>query len=894
MANNKILVSVDVQVEQAKVRLTDLQKALAEIAATDPFAQFKRESLTPLIAQYEAAIENLLKLQDRLSQPRKTAGTAADMPFGLTDVSAGFTQQFEFAVREQKKLQSEVDAAHAKALQFEKERTAEAQRRAAEQSAEDKRLEAEAIKRNKAQEAEDKRLEAEAIKRNKAQQAEDKRREAETIKRVKLEEVAAAALAAKAAQRQKQQDREAAQFAKAQLAENKRVWGIEDQRLAKIERAQVRATIQDMRREKALDAAAMKSIEAQINAAAKAREIEMTAIARRNAENEKEDKRREAEIIKRAKLERAKMDELHAQALLDDKQRNAAMGMSEQRRIPYFLQFAFFPFADLARTFGAPGVAQGLMAAGSIFGIVDQLGPMADGFRLLSQDLQKMGNIIGPVATRIATATAGFGTLGSAIATVGLVAAPAAAALIGVVAVIAEIQRRAEEAAKAGRDLAAREINVANIIASGATTQEVTQQRDEAQNLLNLTNQQTSGLAVLQIAMQNALDAQSEAIANFAGVADAINSAALDAAQQRVTDLIDEIVAYTGVQVDQTTVMSFLNAAVEEANTSLTQMETDVQAYNIALASGALAANDARAAQEEAIKAAEEFGQALREDVAEVLNAVREEQTRRNQSYLDAVEASVKAQEELIKAQNDAAEAAQEHSDKVRAIQEDYAEKARDAEKKLADNRQKIAEDNAKAIAKIEREFSRSYADAIANRDAVAAAKAIQRRDDELADLEEARQEQQKALSRAYEDALQAAREAQAKALRQEQERYAKELTTVQRAQQLALVAVQNAKNAEVAIYQNRMLSIVGIAGIGLNTVQLQFSRMFASIIMMADRTAQLIPQLMARYQYGQYRAGERGSYGMSVQQIVDQRMMQIFGGGQLGGGGAGFYVRTR
>lgn len=690
--------------------------------------------------------------------------------------------------------------------------------------------------------------------------------------------------------------RKAAAQAKMQAAETERL-AKEAIAQAKIDAAKVKA---------AADAAAAQAkADAQSQAArAKTEAQEATAAQRLEA-----DRLAFEQKLSAAKAAQAAKDALAQQKL--DAQREAAelrlqqMRLSllkqeeqaaNQRRIPYFLQFAFFPFADLARTFGAPGVAQGLMAAGSIFGIVDQLGPMADGFRLLSQDLQKMGNIIGPVATRIATATAGFGPLGSAIATVGLVAAPAAAALIGVVAVIAEIQRRAEEAAKAGRDLAAREINVANIIASGATTQEVTQQRDEAQNLLNLTNQQTSGLAVLQVAVANALQQQAtyaQAVAQTQGRQNELTQA-YDLATQRVAELLEETRQYTGVQVTQSNVMTVLNAAVEEANTSLTQMETDVQAYNIALASGALAANDARAAQEEAIKAAEEFGQALREDIAAVLNAVREEQTRRNQSYLDAVEASVKAQEELIKAQNDAAEAAQEHSDKVRAIQEDYAEKARDAEKKLADNRQKIAEDNAKAIAKIEREFSRSYADAIANRDAVAAAKAIQRRADELADLEEARQEQQKALSRAYEDALQAAREAQAKALRQEQERYAKELTTVQRAQQLALVAVQNAKNAEVAIYQNRMLSIVGIAGIGLNTVQLQFSRMFASIIMMADRTAQLIPQLMARYQYGQYRAGERGSYGMSVQQIVDQRMMQIFGGGQLGGGGAGFYVRTR
>ena len=134
-----------------------------------------------------------------------------------------------------------------------------------------------------------------------------------------------------------------------------------------------------------------------------------------------------------------------------------------------------------------------------------------------------------------------------------------------------------------------------------------------------------------------------------------------------------------------------------------------------------------------------------------------------------------------------------------------------EAERDAGEQRVKIAEDNAKELARIQRRFDRSYAQAVGDRDALAAARAEQQKEDELKDLDERYKDQTKALDdnlknqqriieQRYDAQVRTARSAAEAAIRLEQQRAQAEINLKAQAVQAAINALVSAQNAENSI----------------------------------------------------------------------------------------------
>lgn len=201
-------------------------------------------------------------------------------------------------------------------------------------------------------------------------------------------------------------------------------------------------------------------------------------------------------------------------------------------------------------------------------------------------------------------------------------------------------------------------------------------------------------------------------------------------------------------------------------------------------------------------------------------------------ALFDSVNATVKAQESSITAQNAynaALEASQQRiaelNDKLQAdlaSAADERDKALiDAERDAAEQRIKITEDSEKERARIQQRFARSYTQAVADRDAVAAARAEQQREDELEDVDQRYKDQlktvddnlarqQRIIEQRYNQQVQTARAAADAAIRLEQQRAQAELALKAQAVQAAQVALINAQNTERLIrtnYQNQSIT---------------------------------------------------------------------------------------
>jgi len=223
--------------------------------------------------------------------------------------------------------------------------------------------------------------------------------------------------------------------------------------------------------------------------------------------------------------------------------------------------------------------------------------------------------------------------------------------------------------------------------------------------------------------------------------------------------------------------------------------------------------------------------------------------TDQGDAYLTAITNTVTAQEQLRKAQdvyNEAVNASAGRISEIGAkLQTDLSEAEADRQRDLADAAREAGEERVKATedaeqerARIQKRFEKSYGDAVAERDALAAKRAEDQRDDELDQLDEryagqlktvddSLKKQQAIISARYQQQVQTANAAAQAAVRTEQAAQQARLTTLQQGVQAAQVGLQNALYTENAIRNTYYNQSIGMAEVWSNTLSLYTARAF-------------------------------------------------------------------
>jgi hypothetical protein len=211
-------------------------------------------------------------------------------------------------------------------------------------------------------------------------------------------------------------------------------------------------------------------------------------------------------------------------------------------------------------------------------------------------------------------------------------------------------------------------------------------------------------------------------------------------------------------------------------------------------------------------------------------------------SYLDSITQTVKAQEELTKAQNaykDAVAASEFRIAEIgRKLQDDLSQAETERQRDLADaaekageDRVRVTEETEKERARIQKRFDKSYNQAVADRDALAAKRAEEQRDDELGQLDDRYKDQLKAVDKSlaqqnkviesrYASQVATINAAAQSAVRTEQAAAQARLNALQQGVQAAQVAMINAANAELMIKANLYNQTISQAQVWANTLQ--------------------------------------------------------------------------
>jgi hypothetical protein len=212
-------------------------------------------------------------------------------------------------------------------------------------------------------------------------------------------------------------------------------------------------------------------------------------------------------------------------------------------------------------------------------------------------------------------------------------------------------------------------------------------------------------------------------------------------------------------------------------------------------------------------------------------------------SYLDSITQTVQAQESLTKAQNaykDAVAASEFRIAEIgRKLQDDLAqaetERQRDlvdAAEKAGEDRVRVTEETEKERARIQKRFDKSYNQAVADRDALAAKRAEEQRDDELGQLDDRYKDQLKAVDKSlaqqnkviesrYASQVATINAAAQSAVRTEQSAAQARLNALQQGVQAAQVALVNAMQSEYLIRANYYNQAVSQAQVWANLMQL-------------------------------------------------------------------------
>ncbi len=222
----------------------------------------------------------------------------------------------------------------------------------------------------------------------------------------------------------------------------------------------------------------------------------------------------------------------------------------------------------------------------------------------------------------------------------------------------------------------------------------------------------------------------------------------------------------------------------------------------------------------------------------------------RTGAYMEAVTQTVHAQESLTKAQNASNEAvtasAQRISDINAKLQSDLtaAETDRqtdlaDAAREAGDQRIKIEEETGKERQRIQKRFERSYNDAVAERDALAAKRAEDQRNDDVDQLgdrykdqlktvDESLKKQQQVIDARYKAQVATANAAAQAAVRAEQAAAQARISALQQGVQAAQVALVNAQQAEFLTRANFYNQSLSQAQVWANLMQLYTSYGFS------------------------------------------------------------------
>lgn len=436
---------------------------------------------------------------------------------------------------------------------------------------------------------------------------------------------------------------------------------------------------------------------------------------------------------------------------------------------------------------------------------VDQLG------RIGSQ----IGGGLGGVGGEVGNVVNLVGDIAGSIATLNPVLIAGAAAIGGLSLALSELKRYSDAAAEATRlELEGRQAAEAQIDASPldkidrinaiiaevaaaerniATRQaEIDQRRQEAaqQFGLSVNDVIVLGLEPLEASINDSKDDITTLTAEFLALNAGFDIRATRAFYEGIRNLQH---AAESVSPVLSNIAEGFSAVADKARTLPEELR---------LAGAAEAARKAQAAQE---------AQAL--------------QVTRSTALFESVNATVKAQEALISSQNAynaAIEASSQRITELNAkMQADLAEAGDDrrtalvdAERDAGEQRVKIAEDNGKEIERIQKRFTRSYEQAVGDRDALAAARAEQQRDDELKDLDSRYKDQNKALDdnlknqqrtieQRYDAQVRTIRAAADASIRLEQQRAQAEINLKAQSVQAAQVALVNAQQAEYLIRAN-------------------------------------------------------------------------------------------
>lgn len=252
------------------------------------------------------------------------------------------------------------------------------------------------------------------------------------------------------------------------------------------------------------------------------------------------------------------------------------------------------PLGFVLRDVGAEGASNAVLSAGSSLQLIELLPFIGENFQVLQNRLKDMPGVLGSVAKGLSSATLFFGEVGSALLTVGIIAAPIIIAVLALGAAFKaqEDQQKAnEKAAKDYTDQLKKEVeerqriqqlaaagNVGNVQAQIADVQnqrltEQTGVRDQAQAALN---------GVIKSLLEQAFISAQQTASNTVGHDINLNNLPLAARNQLIEEEYD-LLKSGSIE------FKTYNQAVADSNAKLTAFDAQIKVLNESALAGARA-----------------------------------------------------------------------------------------------------------------------------------------------------------------------------------------------------------------------------------------------------------------------------------------------------------------
>jgi hypothetical protein len=441
-----------------------------------------------------------------------------------------------------------------------------------------------------------------------------------------------------------------------------------------------------------------------------------------------------------------------------------------------------------------------------------------------------LGNVVGLV-----------GDVADSFGTLGVAGGAAALAVGGLALAINELKRIADEAKASEAARLAGEVAGEALAGSPAAALKA-----RAQGLIDQITANDEALAERR---QEIADLQAQSLSAdlvqaqvYYGRVAAINEEIIRL-QNANTTALGEFVEVSGQYQAQIANQRALADTLQAVNERYGPAIRDVLEFGdgvLALGRSAVAARERLAGLQPLLDGIGAYVEKQRNAAAEARAAL---QTDKADSYLASITETVKAQEALTKAQNAYAEAVAASEVRIaeigRKLQDDLSAAETDRQRELADAAAQAGEDRVKATeeaekerARIQKRFDKSFNQAVADRDALAAKRAEDQRDDELDQLgdrykdqlktvDKSLAQQQRVIEARYQQQVATVNAAAQAAVRSEQAASAARLSALQQGVQAAQVALVNAQQAEYLIRANFYNQAVSQAQVWANLMQL-------------------------------------------------------------------------